>query len=49
MRVFCTADVLIWWNISNEIYLTLAPLGEGGKGSPCGFSQIAPEVLRISL
>ena len=30
--------------------LTLAPLGGGGpKGLPCGFSQIAPEVLRISL
>ena len=31
-------------------YLNLAPLGGGGaKGSPCGFSQIAPEVLGISL
>ena len=30
--------------------LTLAPLGGGGpKGPPCGFSQIAPEVLGISL
>ena len=28
--------------------LTLAPLG-GPKGPPCGFSQIAPEVLGISL
>ena len=28
--------------------LTLAPLG-GAKGPPCGFSQIAPEVLGISL
>ena len=36
--------------------LTLAPLGGGPKGPPggpkgppCGFSQIAPEVLGISL
>ena len=30
--------------------LTLAPLGGGGgKGPPCGFSQIVPEVLGISL
>ena len=27
--------------------LTLAPLGGGAKGPPCGFSQIAPEVLGI--
>ena len=25
------------------------PAGGGGKGPPCGFSQIAPEVLWISL
>ena len=25
------------------------PAGGGGKGPPCGFSQIAPEVLGISL
>ena len=31
-----------------DLILTLAPLGEGPKG-PCGFSQIAPEVLEISL
>ena len=30
-------------------YLTLAPLGGGAKGPPCGFSQIAPEVQGISL
>ena len=29
--------------------ITLAPLGGGPKGPPCGFSQIAPEVLGISL
>ena len=29
--------------------LTLAPLGGGGQRAPCGFSQIAPEVLGISL
>ena len=33
----------------NKPPLTLAPLGGGPKGPPCGFSQIAPEVLGISL
>ena len=33
-----------------QLMLTLAPLGGGPKGPPpCGFSQIAPEVLGISL
>ena len=34
-------------NNVNESALTLAPLG--GPKAPCGFSQIAPEVLGISL
>ena len=29
--------------------LTLAPLGGAQRAPPCGFSQIAPEVLGISL
>ena len=36
-------------NICSWSALTLAPLGGGAKGSPCGFSQIAPEVLGISF
>ena len=39
------------WNKNGVRFLrdlTLAPLG-GGKGPPCGFSRIAPEVLGISL
>ena len=35
-------------HLQAKLALTLAPLG-GPKGPPCGFSQIAPEVLGISL
>ena len=55
-KVFCENCVLLIWRWicsqkikDSESKLTLAPLGGGPKGPPCGFSQIAPEVLGISL
>ena len=44
LYVYCDISKMVQDN-----YLTLAPLGGGGAGPPCSFSQIAPEVLGISL
>ena len=41
--------ILIFFILSSNVPLTLAPLGGGCKGPPLVFSQIAPEVLEISL
>ena len=43
-------DEFLKTKLMNGIRLTLAPLGGGGpKAPPVVFSQIAPEVLGISL
>ena len=45
--LFCTRLVL---STQEEFSLNPRPAGGGGgKGPPCGFSQIAPEVLGISI
>ena len=52
----CAAHLLIDLRSPNlvtfpdVVLLTLAPLGGGAqRAPPCGFSQIAPEVLGVSL